>query len=203
MTREALRDYSLALNRVDPSADDSPDPAEQLIQMNAFHGLGTVLITTADLPPDQGVDAARALAERVCGSGATGDGSNLMKLTRACLDKAIALRVALGQTENQQSGSAENKGFTYLRDADFEGALAHAKSVEKTGLFAWNELVRALSAEKAGDEEVAREARRNVSMFAPEGFNACELQALMTPDVYETARAIISSEHDDVEVGCN
>ena len=202
-TREALSDYSLALNRVDPSADDTPDPAEQTIQMNAFHGLGTVLITTADLPTDAGIDSARALAERVCGAGDAGDGSHLMKLTRACLDKAIALRVALGQTENQQSGSAENKGFTYLRDGDYEGAFEHAKKVEKTGLFAWNELVRALSAEQVGDEGVAREARRNVSMFAPEGFNACELKALMTPEVYESARTIISGEHEDMEVTCN
>lgn len=202
-TREALSDYSLALNRVDPSADDTPDPAEQTIQMNAFHGLGTVLITTADLPPDADIESARALAERVCGAGDAGDGSHLMKLTRACLDKAIALRVALGQTENQQSGSAENKGFTYLRDGDFEGAFDHAKNIEKTGLFAWNELVRALSAEKVGDDNVAREARRNVSLFPPEGFNACELKALMTPEVYETARAIISSEHDDMDVACN
>tara|TARA_R110000850_G_scaffold141081_2_gene262793 strand:+ start:32518 stop:33891 length:1374 start_codon:yes stop_codon:yes gene_type:complete len=202
-TREALSDYSLALNRVDPAADDAPDPAEQLIQMNAFHGLGTVLITTADLPPDAEVDAARALAERVCGSGDAGDGSTLMKLTRACLDKAIALRIALGQTENQQSGSAENISFTYLRDGDFQGALAHSKQIEKTGLFAWNELVRALSAEAVGDEDVAREARRNVSMFAPESFNVCELRALMTPEVYENARALISSEHDGFVVACD
>ena len=126
-----------------------------------------------------------------------------MKLTRACLDKAIALRVALGQTENQQSGSAENKGFTYLRDGDFEGALNHAIKVEKTGLFAWNELVRALAAEQVGNEDISREARRYVSMFDPEGFNACELKALMTPEVYESARAIISSEHDDMDVACN
>lgn len=202
-TREALSDYSLALNRVDPEADDAPDPAEQLIQMNAFHGLGTVLITTADLPADEGIDGARALAERVCGSGDSGDGSPLMKLTRACLDKAVVLRAALGQTENQQSGSAENKGFTYLRDGDFDGALFHSKRVEKTGLFAWNELVRALSAEAVADGDAAREARRNVSMFAPEGFNACELEALMTPQVYENARALISGEHDGIEVGCS
>lgn len=202
-TREALSDYSLALNRVDPSADDTPDPAEQTIQMNAFHGLGTVLITTADVPTDAGVDSARALAERVCGEGDAGEGSHLMKLTRACLDKAIALRVALGQTENQQSGSAENKGFTYLRDGDFDGAFEHAKNIEKTGLFAWNELVRALSAEQVGDDDIAREARRNVSMFAPEGFNACELKALMTPEVYENARSIISREHDDMDVTCS
>ncbi len=202
-TREAHSDYSLALNRVDPSADDTPDPAEQTIQMNAFHGLGTVLITTADLPPDSGIESARALAERVCGAGGDGDGSHLMKLTRACLDKAIALRVALGQTENQQSGSAENKGFTYLRDGDFEGAFNHAVKIEKTGLFAWNELVRALSAEQVGNEGVAREARRNVSMFDPEGFNACELKALMTPEVYQSALAIISSEHEGKDVACN
>ena len=201
-TREALSDYSLALNRVDLDSDDTPDPAEQTIQMNAFHGLGTVLITTADLPADTGVDSARALAERVCGAGVVDQGSQLMTLTRACLDKAIALRVALGQTENQQSGSAENKGFTYLRDGDFEGAFEHAARVEKTGLFAWNELVRVLSAEKVGDEAVAREARRNVSLFSPEGFNACELQALMTPEVFQSAQGIISSEHGDIEVSC-
>tara|TARA_R110000782_G_scaffold66564_5_gene134927 strand:- start:1092 stop:2465 length:1374 start_codon:yes stop_codon:yes gene_type:complete len=202
-TREALSDYSLALNRVDPAADDTPDPAEQTIQMNAFHGLGTVLITTADLPADAGIESARALAERVCGADEAGDGSHLMKLTRACLDKAIALRVALGQTENQQSGSSENKGFTYLRDGDFDGAFRHAKNIEKTGLFAWNELVRALSAEQVGEESIAREARRNVSMFPPEGFNVCELKALMTPEVYESALYIISSEHDGMDVTCN
>ncbi|KCZ93334.1 hypothetical protein [Hyphomonas johnsonii] len=201
-TRDALNDYSLALNKVDPETDDTPDRSEQTLQMNAFHGLGTVLITTADLPADADVDAARALAERVCEVRETGEGSALMKLTRACLDQAIALRVKLGETENQQSGSGENKSFTYLRDQDFQGAFDHAQKIEKTGLFAWNELVRALSAEKVGEVEVARQARRNVSMFSPEQFNICELKALMIPEIYESGREMISVEHDNVEVDC-
>ena len=46
-----------------------------------------------------------------------------MKLTRACLDKAIALRVALGQTENQQSGRGNNPAGNFVRILHDDGTM--------------------------------------------------------------------------------
>ena len=201
-TVAALRDYSLALQKIAPVRGEKPDADEITLQMNAYHGLGTVLINTAGLPDDPEVNAARALAEQMCIADANGEGSALMKLTRACLAEAIALRRQIGQTPNLLSGSAENISFTYLRDGDFEATLENATIVEKTGLFAWNELIRALAAEKTGDTRAAKEARRNVSMFEHNQFAPCELQALMTPEVYAEAVRILSEEHAGKEIGC-
>jgi tetratricopeptide (TPR) repeat protein len=215
-TVEALRDYSMALNKIDPAGGDTSDSDELTLQMNAYHGLGTVLITTAGLQDDPNVIAARALARRMCTSGVDEGVADTMKMTRACLDKAILLRRRLGQTPNQQSGTAENISFTYLLEGDFSGALANAQKVERTGLFAWNELIRALAAEEVAngttddveptDAEAVRataaEARRNVSMFAPNQFNPCELQALLTPEVYVKAEAILRQEHADFDADC-
>lgn len=139
-----------------------------------------------------------------------------MKMARACLEKAILLRRRLGQTPNQQSGTAENISFTYLLEGDFSGALANAQKVERTGLFAWNELVRALAAEEVANTNsvdveptaadavraTAAEARRNVSMFAPNQFNPCELRVLLTHEVYLKAEAILRQEHADFEADC-
>ncbi len=194
-TADALRDYSLALRKIDPASRDTVDADEMLLQMNAYHGLGTVLIATADLNDDPQVTTARTLAAQMCPPGNNGEGSGLMKLTRACLAKAIGLRKGLGQTENQQSGSGENIAFTYLRDADAKSALASAAQIERTGLFPWNELIRALAAAETGEAATEKEARRNVSMFSVNQFNLCELKVLMTPETYDKAVAILAAEH--------
>lgn len=213
---EALRDYSTALNKINPIASDELDRDELTLQMNVYHGIGTVLITTASFENDPDVNAARALALRMCPPGGDQGTADTMKLTRACLDKAILLRKRLGQTPNEQSGTAENISFTYLLEGDLSGALANAQKVERTGLFAWNELIRALSAEELANSDeggidspsakaarvTAAEARRNVSMFAPNQFNACELQALLTPEVYKKAEAILRQEHSDFVADC-
>jgi hypothetical protein len=201
-TVEALRDYSLAIMKIDSASNEPADADELTLHMNAYHGLGTVLITTAGLADDPDITAARTLAERMCAAAGAGTGSALMQLTRACLGKAIDIRQAIGQTPNQRSGSAENISFTYLRDGDFSAALRNATAVEETGLFAWNELLRALSAEKAGAADVSEEARRNVSMFGANQFNLCELKVLLTPELYADAIALISKEHGGVEVEC-
>lgn len=205
-TADALRDYSLALKKIDPASNDAFDADEMLLQMNAYHGLGTVLIATADLGGDPEVATARALAAQMCPPAANGEGSDLMKLTRACLGKAIDLRKALDQTENQQSGSGENISFTYLRDGNFAAALASTVAVERTGLFPWNELVRALAAAETGDAEIEEAARRNVSLFGVNQFNLCELKVLMTPETYDKALAILVAEHAEdhakAPIGC-
>ncbi len=205
-TKEALKDYSLALKAIDPASRETSDTDELQLQMNAYHGLGTVLIATADLGADPDVAQARALAAEKCPLAASGEGSDLMKLTRACLAKAIELRKALDQTENQQSGSAENIAFTYLRDGAVQAALDSTVAVERTGLFAWNELVRALAAAEVGDAEKEKVARRNVSMFSVNQFNLCELKVLMTPEMYEKAVAILitehSADHAKAPIGC-
>lgn len=205
-TTEALKDYSLALNKIDPDSREAFDADEMLLQMNAYHGLGTVLIATADLGADSQVVASRALAAQMCPPAGNGQGTDLMKLTRACLGKAIDLRKAIGQTENQQSGTGENIAFTYLRDGDFKSALDSAASVERTGLFPWNELIRALAAREVSEIETERAARRNVSMFSVNQFNLCELKVLMTPETYQKALDLLVSEHfEDHEkspIGC-
>jgi hypothetical protein len=128
-----------------------------------------------------------------------------MLLARACLNQAIRLRERLHQTDNQVSGTAENVSFSYLRDGDFEGALANAVAVERTGLFPWNELVRALSASQMKTPaalKVEREARRSVSYFAIGRFNPCELQVLLNADLFAKARALVEQEHRGESLVC-
>ncbi len=92
--------------------------------------------------------------------------------------------------------------FAYLRDQDFAGALANAVAVERTGLFAWNELVRALAAAHAGDGAVEAAARRNVSFFTVGQFNVCELRVLLNQELFAEAQAIVAEEHPGETVAC-
>lgn len=201
-TRDALRDYALALER---SGGAPANESELTLAMNAYHGMGTVLIALFDAP-DEEVRAAVDLAARACGQGANEQASPRMRLALACLDKAIELRGRLRQTDNQISGSGENKGFAYLRDGNFEGAFYNADKVEETGLFAWNELVRALSAGRLRTD-VAREARaealQNIGFFQVSEFNVCELRALLGKALFEEATDIISRQHKGKPVACS
>ena len=198
--KAALADYALALRQsrmIDPAARDETD---LLLEMNAFHGLGTVLIASADASEDPALQAARALATEACQpDGNTPGLQQITRLAHACLGQAISLRRRLRQTENQVSGSRENISFAYLRDQDFKGAFDNTVAVERTGLFAWNELMRALSAQKLGEREIEREARRNVSMFTVGQFNLCEIKSLLNDELYADAHAIISDEHPGFE----
>jgi hypothetical protein len=149
--------------------------------------------------PDHELIEQRALAAESCGTGeATDHRSDRMRLARACLDRAVDLRRQLHQTANQLSGTAENITFAYLRDLQFPEAFDNTARVERTGLFPWNELVRALTASHLTTREARaaeREARRNVRFFAVERFNPCELQVLLSDDLFEEARSIVEAEH--------
>ncbi len=202
-TRDSLRDYAFALDQSFAEAASSQDSAVLTLAMNAYHGVGTTLIAAAGAPDDSDMAAAHDLAARACAPEEAGSGSPSMRLALACLDEAIGLRRRLHQTENQISGSAENISFAYLRDGDFQGAFDNAVRVERTGLFAWNELVRALAAAHlAGGRRgpiatVRDQARRNVSFFRIGQFNVCELQALLNQELFAEARQIIADTRED------
>jgi hypothetical protein len=204
-TREALRDYAFALRQSGEIAAASRDEAELTLAMNAFHGVGTELIATFDVP-DSDIHDAIELAQSLCGKNEdAGKGSPRMLLARACLGQAINLRRRLHQTDNQVSGTVENASFSYLRDGDFEGAHANAAAVERTGLFAWNELVRALSAQHMNtpaSRKAGQEARRNVRFFEVGRFNPCELRVLLSPELFTEAKSIIEEEHEGESFVC-
>jgi tetratricopeptide (TPR) repeat protein len=204
-TRDALRDYALALRKSGETATASRDEAELTLAMNAFHGVGTQLIATFDAPEAE-LREALDLSASLCGRPEDGaKGSPRMLMARACLKQAVQLRERLRQTSNQISGSTENIGFSYLRDGDFEGAFANASAVERTGLFAWNELLRALSARhlKTPDARTAEQsARRSVRYFEAARFNPCELQVLLSKDLFAEAKTIIEQEHRGEAFGC-
>jgi tetratricopeptide (TPR) repeat protein len=216
LTSDALADYARAL-RANPAAngggDVRPDAAELTLAMNAYHGVGTTLIAGADVPESTpGMAEALAIAGEACRARPDyAARSQRMALALSCLDQAIALRRALGQSANQLSGSAENISFAHLRDGDFNAAFANATAVERTGLFPWNELVRALTAARATFEEDAdrraavqaeMDARTNVSMFTVGQFNLCELRALFDEDAYQAAIDLIQQTHPGADVSC-
>jgi hypothetical protein len=208
MTRESLVDYAHALRDSVSVATkgQARDAAEQTLAMNAFHGVGTTLIAAKDIADsDPGMAEALSTAQQNCPAEERyASRSPRMALALACLDQAIALRRALKQTPNQISGTAENISFAHLRDGDFNAAFEHASAVERTGLFAWTEVVRALSASHAHYDDPAKnraaaaaaiDARRNVSFFNVGQFNICELEALLNSDQYAEVIHIIATEH--------
>ena len=201
-TRDAFLDYAGMLGLVDDAR--ATDPAEAELAMNAFHGVGTTMISDLGDEGDRAA-AALGLAERSCAPEADGEGSPRMRLARACLSRAMALRQRLQQTPNQISGSGENLGFTFLRDENYQGALDHAVAIERTGLFAWNELVRALAASHVRTAPAAialSQARRNISFFRVGQFNLCELRVLMSEPHFTEAVRLISREHPGEDVAC-
>lgn len=212
LTSQALEHYAQALRASTALTENggARDAAELTLAMNAYHGVGTTLIAGFDIPDDApGMRDALAIAEEACPNlEAYSYRSNRMAMALSCLDEAIALRRALGQTDNQLSGSGENISFAHLRDGDFNAAYQNAAAIERTGIFAWNEVVRALVAPRtrfAGTRArraAAADARRNVSMFSVGQFNICELRALFDEDHYEAARRIIAETHPGEEVRC-
>lgn len=218
MTSSALADYARAL-RANPAAATArrttSDAAELTLAMNAYHGVGTTLIASAGIPDDApGMGEALGIAEGSCALRPIHERrSPRMALALSCLDEAIGLRRALGQTPNQQSGSGENISFAHLRDGDFGAAYDNTVAIERTGLFPWNEVVRALAADEVSRTDADRrraaeaavaaaEAQGNVAMFTVGQFNICELQALFDPPLFERVQAIIAEAHPGEEVGC-
>lgn len=190
--------------------------ADLMLEMNALHGVGTQLISTYNVD-DQIVAEALAMAAVRCSPDApvvidpmTAKLADRMLLARKCLERAIEVRRQLGQTQNERSGSQENISFAFLRERDFKGAFANAQAVTATGYFAWNELVRALSAKKlleedgAGDDVRAAlgEARRAVRFFRVADFNPCELPVLLDEALFEAANAIVKEEQGGAGLVC-
>lgn len=206
---EALQSYAAALAIVAPGASQSERSFGELtLVMNAFHGVGTTLISHRVAENDPNVAASMALARRYCPIPANATGSPRMRLAEACLRMAISFRERLEQTDNQISGTAENIGFVYLRDRQFDRAFAHAQEVERTGIFAWNELIRALAASHASDRStrdvlaVKRVALLNISFFDVGEFAVCELEVLLEPELYREAIRIIRQQHPGQDVAC-
>ncbi len=210
-TGAALADYARALAQsVVLVSGDRPEEAELTLAMNAFHGLGTTLVAGALLSEETPeLREALAVATAQCGAPAPSH-SPRMGLAVACLGRAMELRQRLGQTANQISGSAENVGFALLRDKDYDAAYAHSLAIERTGLFAWNEILRALSASGAGDAAapagaraaILRQALLNMSLFSVDEFNLCELRALLGDRDYAEARKLIAGTHPGERVEC-
>jgi hypothetical protein len=192
----ALADYALAAQRSDDTSDTFSSDAELTLAMNAFHGLGTTLIATYDVP-DSEIRSAIETASQACTVMDTPTGSPRMQLARACLARAIKLRELLGHTANEIAGTRENISFAYLRDHDFSRALDNSLGVERVGLYPWNELVRVLAVREDTSEfgrEVASDARRNLRGWSIGRYNPCELQKLLDAQLYDEARRIIEEE---------
>lgn len=213
-TPEALRDYAAMLTQsAAAAADADADHADLDLAMNAFHGVGTTLIAlNGARADDANVQAGLAVAARECPQQSQDGGSAQMRLAIACLSQAMALRRRMGQNPSQVAGTGENLGFAYLRDNDFPGALDHANRTAGDTLAAWNELVRALAAERIaaaaeGEDadaarEIARQARSNISFFTPPQFDLCEVRRLLSPELYREAVAIVRDEHRNEEIPC-
>jgi len=202
---DALRSFALSL-RVTQGGQFAAGNDSRFVltlRMNAFHGLGTVLIATADETEDEALSEARELARSSCRSSEGDEGSPTMVLARACLLDAMELRRRLGQTDNQISGTGENLSFTYLWDEQFDRAFDHAETVERTGVFAWNELVRAIAARAIGSDAEARDAMRNVELFDdPTSFNICEIRNLLRDETYASAVEIMAEAYPEFEPQC-
>jgi len=202
-TALAMQDFSKSLlQSINSSSSLQTGPAaeraEIALEMNAFHGLGTVLIAAPDLSSVEGIREAEA----ACRPDEFDFHPASTRLAFACLSQAVRLRSQLRQTANQLSGTAENLGFVYLRQQAPEEALKHAISVHGTGLFAWNELLRALSAQLLANAEQEKDARRYVRQFKVEQFNLCELKVLLSPDHFSAAVAIIQDARPALESSC-
>jgi hypothetical protein len=215
-TADAMGHYAQALEATYRNAQQRggrrQDTSELMLAMNAYHGLGTTLTALHDTPE---ADAAKAsaldVARRACVPEEGMPAFELLaqapdlQLAESCLRAALALRDRLRQTQNQVSGTRENLGFLYMREHNFQAAYDNARAVERTGLFAWNEMLRALSAEQLEDPAAASAgeiARRHVGFFGIGQFSVCELQALMDAAHYEQAIALIQGEHPGETVAC-
>lgn len=220
---KALLGFAQVLTDAAPNGDavlasmPKRDDADLQLEMNALHGVGTQLISTYK-DSDQIVADALAMASTRCSPGApvtidptAAKLADRMLLARKCLERAIDVRRQLGQTPNERSGSQENISFAFLRESDFDGAFKNTQAVNATGYFAWNELVRALSAERLlagerGASDAVRaalgEARRAVRFFRVQEFNPCELRVLLDDELFQAANTIVAQEHNGVGLKC-
>lgn len=214
---EALRDYGRALNMsrdLDAADPRQADRAETTLRMNAYHGLGTVLIASLGRAGNGSITAAEALARDVCEPDKFPQHPEQTRLAFACLQEAIRIRRDdLRQTPNQISGSGENIAFIHLRNRDVEAAYLHTEATHRTGLFAWNETLRAMSAERlaaAAQDRAARRAYRSamsdalghVSRFEDGQFHLCELRVLLGAGDYDDVERIVLGQRPNVPAQC-
>ncbi len=208
---QALRNYSLAVRaseaasrrRTGGPAALADEDAILTLRMNALHGLGTVLIAASNDAVGEAMDAALQLARQACNGAQMNEGSSVTAPMYACLEKAMMLRRQLRQTPNQVSGTRENLTFVYLIDDDFDGAFANVTAVEQTGLFAWNELMRAFVSDVVGATGASEDARRNITLFEPSAFNLCEIRKLLKPAHFDAVNAILLEQHPGYSADCS
>jgi hypothetical protein len=205
-TAIAFADFARAISGTsEVLADpDDADDSEVIVAMNAFNGAGATLTAASGSASDANIQAGLAVARQTCGP-ANDDSVHdpNLRIALACINQAIVLRRSLRQTENQVGSTKLSIGFIYLREHNYDAAYRNADAVENTGLYAQNELVRALAGAHArsGSADVA-EARRNVGMFRMSQFNVCELQALLPGDLYSEAQRILTDTHPKDAATC-
>ncbi|MES1158519.1 MAG: hypothetical protein ABUL42_01360 [Terricaulis silvestris] len=212
-TAVAFADFARAISGTSEvlANPDDADDAELMVAMNAFNGAGATL-TAVSGSGDRDVQANLGIAREACGSSdeAAVRDANL-RIALACINRAIALRRILRQTENQVGSTKLSIGFVYLREHNYDAAYKNAVAVERNGLYAQNELVRALAAahvrptdadDRADAHDAAMEAQRNIGMFRLSQFNVCELQALLPSDLYREAQQILTSAHPGENTTC-
>jgi hypothetical protein len=196
---ESLFDYVALVNALNAIGARQDGDGVRLLEVNAYHGLGTQLIATR-ARPDDAIAKALTIARARCGAAAS---APRMATARACLDTAVVLRKRLSQTSSEQAGTLENKNFAYLAESDFTGALDNANAISALGSpLAWNELTRVIAVESldSGDPKVARdrklvlrEAQSNLRFFAYGDFAVCELKVLMDAEPYGRALAALKA----------
>jgi tetratricopeptide (TPR) repeat protein len=212
LAADALKTYATALEASfadqPPATTDDPDTATLTNRMNAYHGLGTTLIAASRnhlSESDAEFKYAIAVARRLC-KPTDGEPQPVkpMHFARACLDRAILLRRALGQTPSQVTGSQENLGLALLLDQEYRGALENFKRVNRISpTHAWNQIVGYLAARHLGDRKLRHDTRENISLFKTAQFNVCELHQLLPDDLFNEARAVIEDTHPhDEPVTC-
>jgi hypothetical protein len=223
-TTAALADYARALRQFMGAAPESeksapksetaePTRRELNLGVRAFEGVGTMLIAGVAVPDDApGMKDALEIAQEACLEPEKHEGrSPRMALALACLDAALDLRRRLDQSPNQQSNTAQIVSFAHLRDHDVTAAYKNSVDIEATGLFAWNELVRALTApqvslsdpaEQHAAQVAAADARRNVGLFKVSQFTLCELQTMLDADTYAAGQKLIAETHPGEKAEC-
>jgi len=213
-TAVAFADFARAISGTSETlADpDDADDAELMVAMNAFNGAGATLTAASGAASDADIQAGLTVAQQTCGAG---DDANIhdpnLRIALACINQAIKLRRVLRQTENQIGSTKQSIGFVYLREHNYDAAFQNSVAVERTGLYAQNELIRALAGahvhpasadDQADASDAVAEATRNIGMFRFQQFNVCELQALLPADLYTEAQKIFATAHPGENTAC-
>lgn len=184
-TAQAYKAFSEALDLAAPGDTPVyPTSSQQLYE--AYHGVGTTLIALANAP-ELAVAADITLPE-----GPSAEARRLLEL-------AAQYRGEWGMTNVGLVYSLENLCFIYLQQGDYEGALAHTETMDRTLALAWNLTCRLVAASElaatADDggmvagysvddlQDIAQKAVLKLSLFGYGYFDEKELRRLM-PDAH-------------------